>query len=179
VALILPSPLELQEYRNGVSDSDAIQRASDLFVIATGLKATTTEIEERLVRGAILEMAWAIGTRHEDLDAEFSPFSGEHIGSYSYSKAQKSVISGESTGVPSFDAAVAYFLAMAFNGGVSSTSSEWVFAKGFDKNSPLIGSHDPNFVFEGDLIPWPSSAPIITEDEPEIGIDEHGLYIEK
>lgn len=178
--LTLPSPQELQEFREGISDVDAIQRAADLFTLATGVSSTTTAIEERLVRSAILEMAWAITTRHEDLEEQFSPFTGERIGSYSYNKAVRSVADGTDTGVPAFDNAVSYFMALALNSKAFATDTEWVFEKGFDTNSPLIGSHDPNYSFEGEHIPWPSGPPVNVEDDGVvIGKDEHGFFIEE
>lgn len=167
--LALPSPMELQEFREGVSDAEAIQRAADLFVMATGLKAATTPLEERIVRVAILEMAWAIGTRHDDMEKEFSPFSSERIGSYSYSKALKSVSSGQSTGISSFDAAVAYFLALAMAG--SGTDTEWVFKKGYDENAPLIASHDPSYSFAAEAVPWPAGPPVYTSVESVDHVD--------
>ena len=120
VDLILPSEMDLENYREGPSDEDSLQHAADLFSMATGItqqEQLASPLERRIVKIAILEMAWALTTRHEDKEAEFSPFTSERIGSYSYSKMQTAVSQGDKTGVDSFDEAVAYFLAKALGAG--------------------------------------------------------------
>jgi hypothetical protein len=130
MALVLPSPAQLQAYRDGVSDAEALQRAADLFTIATGVSETPVEVvEARMVQTAILDMAWYLQTAHEDREAEFSPFSSERIGSYSYSKMQKAAQEQKSTGVAAFDAAVAYFTEQN-RLAIFGTTSEWVFQPG-------------------------------------------------
>lgn len=147
MSLTLPSPLELQKHKEGVSDAEALERASDLFRLATGVTTDPTEpFERRLVRQALLDMAWYLQTIHEDLEEQFSPFTGERIGSYSYNKAQTAINAREATGVPGFDTAVAYFLGLE-EGGAPSTSSEWVFKPGYrepELDDDLVDLHDPN-----------------------------------
>lgn len=136
MALSLPTPQQLQSHREGVDDAEALQRASDLFRLATGVEDDPTDpFEARLLRLALLDMAWSLQTIHDDMEEKFSPFSGERIGSYSYNKMQTAVNSREATGVPGFDSAVAYFLAR--DGGLLSVSSEWVFTQGYgNENLP-------------------------------------------
>lgn len=82
MALDLPTPAELDVLEQPELDEQtAIQMAADLFVMATGVTDTPTdEVGVRMVKNAILEMAWALRTRHGDMEASFSPFSGERIG---------------------------------------------------------------------------------------------------
>jgi len=147
--LILPSPLDLEKYREPPDDATAIQRAADLFTMATGIdkqEELDGPLEVRIWQQAVLEMAWAITERHEDAEASFSPFNSERIGSYSYSKAQKAVSEGEKTGVSAFDEAVAYFLSKAINGDYGhAVASEWVFKPGYNgRHEDHIG-HDPSY----------------------------------
>jgi hypothetical protein len=136
VALDLPTPAELDVLEQPELDEQtAIQMAADLFVMATGLTDTPTdEFGGRMVKTAILEMAWALRTRHGDMEAEFSPFSGERIGSYTYQKASQAVLRRGTTqiktDVPLFDSAVAYFNQKRRLAGINITS-EWVFVSGY------------------------------------------------
>lgn len=151
MSLTLPTPLDLQKHKEGVSDEEALARASDLFRLATGIDRDPDDaFERRLIQQALLDMAWYLQTVHEDLEEQFSPFSGERIGSYSYQKAQAAVNSKQNTGVPGFDTAVAYFLGLA-EGGAPSTSSEWVFKPGYREPmlDELIDAHDPPRLFHG------------------------------
>jgi hypothetical protein len=126
MALVLPTPQDLVDYKEGPDDAEALQRAGDLFTLATGITNTPTDpLALRLIEAAILEMAWYLQTNHEDLEAEFSPFSSERIGSYSYSKMQQAAAQGIKTGVPAFDIAVAYFATK--DGTITSSTTEWVF----------------------------------------------------
>lgn len=131
MALDLPTSAELQQLEDDDLDQDtALQMAADLFTMATGIQDTPTdEFQARLIHNALLEMAWALRVRHGDQEAVFSPFSGERIGSYSYQKAQQSISQGSKTGVPFFDAAVAWFNKKARTA-QPSTTSEWVFEQG-------------------------------------------------
>jgi hypothetical protein len=182
MAIALPSPADLQAYREG-SDVSAIQLAADLFVMATGLVETTTDLEARIVRAAILDMAWAITARHEDREEEFSRFTGERLGSYSYNKAASYVKDGVSTGVTNFDLAVEYFKSLAAESVLFNTDTEWVFAKGYQGSSPLIASHDPGNAFLPDSsLPWPSPPSYIigTDDDGfDIVIENGDIFIEE
>jgi hypothetical protein len=151
--LTLPSATDLQNYKEEVSDADALLWASDLFRLATGITTDPTdEFELRLVKLAILEMAWAIQTKHEDLEESFSPFTSERIGSYSYSKAQQDVAEGRATGISAFDRAVLYFMAQAL-GGVPLTDTEWVFGQGYTEDEAGLILHDPA---ERGTAAWPN-----------------------
>lgn len=129
MALLLPTPDQLEAYKQGINDQEALQLAADLFTVATGVTENPTDpMEARLVNYAVMEMAWYLQVNHEDLEAEFSPFSSERIGSYSYSKMTTAVQKGIATGVPAFDYAVAYFGAQGQpDGTVCGTTTEWVF----------------------------------------------------
>ena len=151
MALVLPSGEELKDYKLGPSDDEAIQMAADLFTMATGVTETPTDpMEQRLVQTAILDMAWYLQVHHEDKEAEFSPFSSEHIGSYSYSKMQQAASQGIKTGVPGFDIAVAYFNAKSgTDTGLFATNTEWVFEQDGVPVLPRSASvvyHDPTYL---------------------------------
>lgn len=144
MSLNLPSPEDLGSYRESRSDADAIVQAGDLFTLATGIKETPTDpFEGRLVRWAILDMAWYLTENHENREAEFSPFTSERIGSYSYQKMQQAVQAQADTGVSAFDAAVKYFTQT--KEGVAETvivsSSEWVFRPPFDPHPERHKQH--------------------------------------
>ena len=63
MTLVLPSPEDLQRHRDGISDEIALQRAADLFTIATGITDTPDDpLAARLVNLAILDMAWYLQT---------------------------------------------------------------------------------------------------------------------
>lgn len=165
MALILPTTDDLNNYIEGQSDDSVIQQAMDLFVMATGLDATSSPLEDRIVKNAVLEMSWALKERHDSKDEEFSQSSGERIGSYSYNKAARSISEGVKTGVSAFDSAVDYFLMQAL-GGTSGVSSEWVFAREDFLSSRLVTAHDPSFIFEAtDAWPIVSPPPVFLEDD--------------
>lgn len=167
MALTLPTPQSLQKYKDeGLSDADALSRASDLFTLATGLTSDPTDLfEKRLIRQALLDMAWSLQTVHEDMEENFSPFSGERIGSYSYTKMQQSVAEKRDTGIASFDQAVAYFTSKAFGGSAIVTDSEWVF-----KQDGNYDGHLSNV--DTDVLTLP---PVYTEaTEPEVTWTEDG-----
>ena len=158
MALTLPNPEDLQAYINGLTEEEAIQQAMDLFVLATGLDATSSPTEDRIVRLAVLDMAWAIRERHEDREAEFSPFNSERIGSYSYSKAAKAITSGQSTGVPNFDMAVSYFLGKSI-----SVDSEFVFQSYHFPQHQHSTSLPPLYVIGDDEIEMDADGNLFTE----------------
>lgn len=173
--LTLPTPYDLQNHKEGVSDADALQRAADLLFLGAGISTDPTDpLEKRLVRDAIMDMAWYLQTAHEDLEESFSPFQSERIGSYSYTKAQRAVQSGQATGVPAFDTAISYFLALAM-GGVPVTDSEWVFKPGYTETPEQAVYHDPSRTGVSSL--WPSQNVTVGEDEPEILILPMGATV--
>lgn len=146
MALTVPTSADLEGYKDDLSNDEAIERAADLFVMATGVKDTPTDpLEARLVKHAILEMAWYLQTAHEDAEATFSPFTSERIGSYSYQKASAAVSASKSTGIAAFDAAVDYFTDQALGGGVISMQAENVFTPGYHEPCLTGGpGHDPS-----------------------------------
>lgn len=86
---------------------DTLQRSCDLFTLATELDTDPSDgLTARVVRVGILAMAHAIFVQAEDKDKVYAPFSGERLGSYSYSKMQMAASSGMPTGVVEFDTAV-------------------------------------------------------------------------
>lgn len=102
----------------------ALQQATDLMVLATGLAADPDdEMHQRIVSYGILDMAWYLYVQTENKDALYTPFSGERIGSYSYSKMQQSAMQGTATGVASFDQAVALITSLSDD--TSRVWSEW------------------------------------------------------
>jgi hypothetical protein len=111
---------------------DALQRATDLLWMATGIEDDPTD--DRVLRietVAILAMAHALYVSGgEDRDAMYSPFSSERLGSYSYSKMLAAVQNKQETGVPEFDLFVKWFLSQLNADGIYpgfQTTSEKVF----------------------------------------------------
>jgi hypothetical protein len=168
VALTLPTSTDLQSYIAGPSDDKAIQQAMDLFVMATGLSATSSALEDRIVNSAVLEMAWALQERHLEKEEEFSGASSERIGSYSYTKAVRAIGSGQKTGVSAFDIAVDYFLMQALSGGDGSVSSEHVFAEGYYHGSGILVTHeDASYTFEASEDVLAGPPPVYIYDDVE------------
>lgn len=131
MALTPPDTGDLAEFM-GVSERDLdaradmmLQQATDLMEMATGLEAYPAALVGRVMLNGIKDMAWALLVGLENRAEQFSPFSSERIGSYSYQKAAAAVIQGEATGVPLFDMAIASVVKAA--GGVASVTSEHVF----------------------------------------------------
>lgn len=87
-----------------------IQAAADLVWMYTGIDSTPTDARmARFVGYAIMDMAVYLQASREDVTEDYSPFSGETIGSYSYSKNYRKMAAtaGQGgTGVPFFDALV-------------------------------------------------------------------------
>jgi hypothetical protein len=166
MSLSLPTPDDLNSHKEGVDEATALQRAADLFVIATGVTENPTDpIEVRLIKTAILDMAWFLQEDHENREAQFSPFSSERIGSYSYTKMQAAVRAGDVTGVSGFDQAVDYFNDKNSGSTIWSTS-EWVFENGYrGSDAPRYLNHDPSYTYYPDAIPFPDAPPYTTEME--------------
>lgn len=94
--------------------ADILQQATDLMFIATGLTGDPTDPQMlRIIDTGILAMAYALLIQSPDRPAIYSPFTSEHIGSYSYTRAMaqltSQVGSGQPTGVGWFDMAVRFF----------------------------------------------------------------------
>jgi hypothetical protein len=152
--LVLPTPQELEDHKVEVTPEQALQHAADLFVIATGITDQPTDLmEQRLVKQAILDMAWFLQDDHENFEAKTSPFSSERIGSYSYVKAQAQ--KKLETGVPGFDMAVDYFKGLEDS--IITMDSEWVFLPGYrsyHRQEDSTSTHDPGrSIFWDDTFP--------------------------
>lgn len=90
---------------------DALVESTDLMSMATDLEEDPDgDLAQRVMTRGIVSMAHYLLVNFDDREAQFSPFSSERIGSYSYSKqqARAAAASGAETGVASFDQAVAY-----------------------------------------------------------------------
>jgi len=115
---------------------NALQLATDLMSVATGLTTDPTdEVQLRLMKSGIMDMAWYHLIQNENKDALYTPFSSERIGSYSYSKVAQSVARKESTGIDLFDAAVA--MLKSDDLAVASLTAETVFVSPYSTAAAL------------------------------------------
>jgi hypothetical protein len=88
--------------------------AQNLFWQATKITDDPTDPNEAyMVRLALYDMATYLFVSRDNLDATYTKFQSEKVGSYSYTKASGNasvaIREGAATGVELFDAAVAYF----------------------------------------------------------------------
>jgi hypothetical protein len=84
-----------------------ITQASFLLELATCLKEPPTDPKMlQLWKNAVLDMAMKLIIGSDYLNAKWSPFSSETIGSYSYTIAANKIQQGDQTGVMWFDIAV-------------------------------------------------------------------------
>lgn len=136
---------------------DSIQRAADLFRMATGLADLPEgpdddpEFPLRVYTQGVLAMAQYIEVRSgEDSEAFYSPFSSERLGSYSYSKLVQAAQSRENTGVPIFDAAVSYFLAGDNAASLIKLTTEHVFSQPYEEyRADTYAMPDPSMTILG------------------------------
>lgn len=173
--LVLPTPEELDLHKVEVTPEQALQRASDLFTIATGITDQPSDLmEQRLVKQAILDMAWFLQDDHENFEAKTSPFSSERIGSYSYVKAQAQ--KKLETGVPGFDAAVQYFKDQEES--IITMDSEWVFLPGYRTYHNLDDASHPSAHDPGRSIIWPDQyPPLLGDNDEEWFLDDDGFPV--
>lgn len=87
--------------------------ATRLMQLATGLSAYPDDPAlTRVVRNGIMDLAQYLVVQRDNAEEEYTPFSSEHIGSYSYSKAltraQYNIANKLGTGVFWFDQALQY-----------------------------------------------------------------------
>lgn len=127
---------EFEDFVENPSTELFLEWAMDLFSLATGITEMPEDpTEVRLVNRALFQMAWYLRTDWENREAYMTEMSSERIGSYSYSKMQKTIADNNGpTNIPAFDLAVEYFnekFASDFFS-VAWTSSENVFQNGFD-----------------------------------------------
>lgn len=121
--------------------SEALQAATDLMYVATGLTALPAdEAHARIVTRGIMEMAFAIMVYDDGREAIYSPFTSERIGSYSYQKATDALSADEETGVRPFDFAVNLITGEDPDKTTAWTSSEAVFER--QDNWPNIKTKD-------------------------------------
>lgn len=117
-----------------------LRSAADLMLLATDM-ANGAPVPDsnsplgRLINNGIKDMAYYLGSTFDDRSAQqYSPFTSEKIGEYSYSKALKSVVDKKDTGVSFFDSAVRYYQSWQPNSSTSgqfAVSTEQVFKSGF------------------------------------------------
>src|SRR4051812_8485533 len=79
-------------------------------MIATGVKdQPADETDVRIMNMGVMAMAQALAAQQPDRAREYSKFSSERLGSYSYQKAAAQVAKGLETGIDLFDWAVRWF----------------------------------------------------------------------
>lgn len=119
-----------------------IRTSADLMLLRTGMGVDGVEVPAvdsplgRMVQNGILDMAGYLAKSFDDRSGTaYSPYSSETLGNYSYSLARvnTALSNRTSTGVPLFDAAIAYFDSLGNpNSSAVSYDSERVFIKGYD-----------------------------------------------
>ena len=119
MALVPPDTDEYEDFVHGdVPDDEdwtesALQQATDLFWLATGLVVYPTDAqEERIAKYAIMEMAQYLLIQDDNTTEILSPYNSERIGSYSYSKAaqaRNSIQTGTPLGLFWWDRAISLF----------------------------------------------------------------------
>lgn len=140
MALTVPDPTDLQSFWgdsfppeiDGTRATMLLDLSTNLMWLGTGLEADPQDSRlANLIKYAIMDMAIYLYIYREELDAVYSPFTSERVGSYSYSKMLRSVQSGIDTGVALFDRVVAYYRDEAMAAGGGWTTSENVFRNGY------------------------------------------------
>lgn len=128
----------LDRYINNPEPGDFLQRATDLFSLATGITTLPSDaLEIRIVSTAIYQMAWFLMEDHNNREAYMSNFASERIGSYSYSKGGSSEDENNMYGkVPAFDFAIEYFANKNIKDN-STVTSEHVFEQGYKSDFPV------------------------------------------
>lgn len=147
----LPTSADLSTFSHGETDVftgpqrvQAIDQAAVLLWIATRIENyTADETIDKIIRWAILDMAWSLLVKTENKTASNSGFNSERIGSYSYSIAMSRVQSSQPTGVNWFDAAVTLLLG-EFDLGAVWSVSENVFSQPYEPDcNGIYPLHDP------------------------------------
>lgn len=78
----------------------ALIQSTDVMWVATGIEEYPTDPREaRIVKNAIMELSRYLLASEEVADRTYNNFSSETIGSYTYSKAQRALVSIQS-GIP-------------------------------------------------------------------------------
>lgn len=155
MALTLPQPPDLATFwgdQDFDEDDDRantiIQLSANLLWMATGLENDPTDTRLLfMVKLAIMDMAIFLFVTRDNIDAEYSPFVSEHIGSYSYAKtytkATSQVAVGKATGAAIFDSLVSYLNLLAMG---NWTSAESVYEHGYIPLSFLTWLENPMLV---------------------------------
>lgn len=132
MALTVPQVDQFYTFWGDEADDVDVPRAQTMLELATNLMWLATNLEDdptdsrmaSLVNFAIMDMAIHLYVTRDDINAEYSPFNSERVGSYSYSKTYRSMMTqvnkGEKTGVPLFDTVVDYYLEQAMGSWVTS-----------------------------------------------------------
>lgn len=149
-----PTPADLSAFSGGGADvftsaqaTMAIDEASVLLWLATGRTTTLAVMDtnaaeyNKLINWGILSMAWWLLIQNENFTQEMSGYSGERIGSYSYTKALNQIHNGQPTDVPWFNNAVTALGGLDGNG-VNSASPMYVSTERVFK-SPYRNDHIP------------------------------------
>lgn len=131
MAITLPTVDDFRDFwgdqAEGIDDDRAaelIQLSGDLFWLATRLDTDPVDARlARLVKSAISDMAIYLYINRDDLEAGYSGFQSERIGSYSYSRAvsraRTAITANEPTGATVFDTVVYDLLdELAYGGGM-------------------------------------------------------------
>lgn len=121
-----------------------IAQASLLLRLATCLTEPPTDpMMLELFKNGILDMALKLDISANYREAKYSPFSGESIGSYSYSIMLAKIKSGDETGVTWFDLAVTQMGVCDFMGGSGVASSGGIEV--FEHDGSFVpGNHPGN-----------------------------------
>lgn len=119
MALTVPDPATLYAFWGDEADTSNITRttfwlqaATDLVWYNTQLDADPADLRQlRFVQYGIMDMAIYLMAGREDISEEYSTFSGETIGSYSYTKNFRKIAGqGGNTGIYFYDLLVNAFL---------------------------------------------------------------------
>lgn len=160
--LVLPTYEEFTAFRGAdeaPEEADAV-RFLEMAAVIIELNLGVTSYDRttplgKLTFWAIMDLAWYLGTSMEDRDAMFSPFSSERIGSYSYSKAQRSASNGTALGVPFFDMLLDVLLKKDL---VDAAAIAW-------SNSSKLFETDAE-EFKADLHPEPWFGTVVRREDP-------------
>lgn len=136
-SLVIPTIDDLLDYMQEDDDDvvgewgdQLLRQAADLFIVATSVTDEPTDtFSVRMKNNAICSLAHWLLVTNDDRDAQYSPFTSERIGSYSYSKAMQSVTSRQPVGVLWFDTAVQWFISQQDE--LEWSTSENVFATSY------------------------------------------------
>lgn len=133
-----PTVEEYDDFKDIPDTQTFLNWGRDLFILDTGVTDVTgrTQVEQDMIKRAIMHMAWYLEEDHAAREDYFSGFNIERIGSYYYSKAGLNARTKglEVVEIPAYDYAVEYFRRHSgdtvYSDLWATTSSEHVFAVG-------------------------------------------------